>query len=49
MVNSGKSWMTSSMLMPEAKYSSTSCTVIRMDRIHGFPLRFPGSIVMIFE
>ena len=33
-------------VMPEAKYSSTSDTVMRMPRTHGFPLRFPGSTVI---
>jgi hypothetical protein len=35
--------------MPDARYSSTSETVICNPRIHGFLLRFPGQIVMIFE
>ena len=47
LVNSGKSRTISSSVIPEAKYSSTSETVIRIPRIQGFPLRFPGSIVMI--
>lgn len=39
--------MISSSVIPEAKYSSTSETVIRMPLMQGFPLRFPGSMVMI--
>ena len=33
-------------VIPDARYSSTSETVIRSPRIEGFPLRFPGSTVM---
>jgi len=43
---SGKSARISASVMPEAKYSSTSDTVMRMPRIHGFPLHFPGSTVI---
>jgi hypothetical protein len=33
--------------MPDARYSSTSYTVMRSPRMHGLPPRFPGSIVTI--
>lgn len=46
-VKSGKSSKISSSVIPPAKYSSTSCTVIRKPRIHGCPLRLPGSIVIM--
>jgi hypothetical protein len=45
-VSSGKSARISASVIPDARYSSTSETVIRSPRIHGFPLRFPGSTVM---
>jgi len=48
-VSSGKSFKISSAVMPEARYSSTSETVILIPRMQGLPLLFPGSIVMIFE
>src|SRR5438128_215422 len=48
-VNSEKSLRISSSLMPPARYSRISCTVMRMPRMHGLPLRLPGSMVMIFE
>jgi hypothetical protein len=38
----------SSGVIPPARYSNTSVTVIRMPRIQGLPLRLSGSIVMIF-
>jgi hypothetical protein len=41
-VNSGKSATMSSALIPPARYSSTSCTVMRVPRKHGLPLRTPG-------
>jgi len=34
-------------VMPPARYSSTSYTVMRRPRMHGFPPRLPGSIVMM--
>ena len=43
---SGKSARISSFVIPEAKYSSRSYTVIRSPRMHGFPALFPGSSVM---
>src|SRR5690606_1693931 len=46
MVRSGKSPRISSGVIPPARYSSTSVTVIRVPRIVGFPLRTAGSIVM---
>lgn len=46
LVSSGKSARMSASVMPEARYSSTSETVIRSPRMHGFPLRLPGSTVM---
>ena len=33
-------------VIPEARYSSTSYTVIRSPRMHGFPALLPGSSVM---
>jgi hypothetical protein len=42
MVSSGKSASTSCTLIPPARYSRTSRTVIRMPRMHGWPLRLPG-------
>ncbi len=45
-VRSGKSLRISSSLIPEARYSSTSCTVIRRPRMHGLPPRFSGSMIM---
>src|SRR4051812_45626039 len=45
-VRSGKSARISSCVIPPARYSRTSVTVIRNPRTHGFPLRLPGSIVM---
>jgi len=47
-VRSGKSLRMSASLMPEARYSRTSYTVMRSPRIQGFPPRLPGSIVMRF-
>jgi hypothetical protein len=35
-------------VIPPARYSNTSVTVIRKPRMHGLPLRLSGSIVMIF-
>jgi len=46
LVRSGKSRMISSADMPDARYSSTSYTVIRNPRMHGLPPRLPGSIVI---
>ena len=46
LVSSGKSARISASVMPEARYSRTSETVIRSPRIQGFPLRLPGSTVM---
>lgn len=48
-VSSGKSAKISGILIPLAKYSSTSVTVMRRPRIHGLPLRFPASIVMMWR
>ncbi len=48
-VSSGKSFKICSCVMPEARYSRTSETVILIPRMQGLPLLFPGSIVMIFE
>src|SRR6267378_7401503 len=45
-VRSGKSARISSTDIPPARYSRTSRTVIRSPRMHGWPLRLPGSIVM---
>lgn len=45
-VRSGKSFRMFSSLMPEARYSSTSYTVMRNPRMQGLPPRLPGSIVM---
>lgn len=45
-VSSGKSSTISCGVIPPARYSSTSCTVIRRPRMIGLPLRLPGSIVM---
>ena len=47
-VRSGKSLRISSSLIPEARYSKTSYTVIRRPRMQGFPPRFSGSMVMRF-
>ncbi len=47
-VSSGKSRSISCGVIPPARYSRTSCTVILIPRMHGLPLRLPGSIVMIF-
>lgn len=47
--DSGKSASTSSTDMPEARYSSTSVTVMRSPRAHGFPPRLPGSSVRIWR
>lgn len=47
-VRSGKSLSISYKVIPEAKYSNTSYTVMRNPRMHGFPPRLPGSIVMRF-
>jgi len=49
MVSSGKSERISASVIPEARYSSTSETVIRKPRMQGFPLRFPGSTVIRLE
>jgi hypothetical protein len=46
-VRSGKSASISASDMPDARYSSTSYTVMRSPRMHGLPPRFPGSIVTI--
>src|SRR5260370_26463096 len=45
-VKSGKSARISSGDMPPARYSRTSCTVMRSPRMHGCPLRLSGSMVM---
>jgi len=45
-VRSGKSRRISSSLIPEARYSKTSLTVIRRARTHGFPARLEGSNVI---
>ena len=45
-VKSGKSVRIASSLMPEARYSSTSETVMRRLRMHGLPPRLAGSMVM---
>ena len=45
-VRSGKSWRIWSSVMPEARYSRTSETVIRMPRMQGLPLRLPGSMLI---
>ena len=49
LVRSGKSWRISDSVIPDARYSRTSETVIRKPRIQGFPLRFPASMVIIRE
>lgn len=46
---SGKSARISVSVIPDAKYSRTSYTVIRSPRKHGFPPLFPGSRVMRFK
>ena len=46
-VNSLKSLIISSIVMPDANQPKMSATVIRIPRIQGLPPRFPGSIVMI--
>src|SRR5216684_1312250 len=46
-VRSGKSSRISCSDMPEARYSSTSYTVMRMPRMQGFPPRLPGSIEIL--
>jgi len=46
LVRSGKSAKISSSLIPPAKYSSTSYTVMRVLLMHGFPLPTPGVTVM---
>ena len=33
--------------IPDAKYPRTSVTVMHMPRMQGFPLRLPGSMVMM--
>ncbi len=48
-VRYGKSRRISVCVIPDARYPSTSPTVIRRPRMQGFPLRLPGSIVMIRE
>ena len=45
-VKSGKSRRISSSLIPDARYSRTSLTVIRRPRMQGFPPRLPGSTVI---
>src|SRR5205823_4153648 len=45
-VKSGKSRRISSSLIPDARYSKTSVTVIRRSRTQGFPPRLPGSKVI---
>ena len=46
---SGKSARISASVIPDAKYSRTSYTVIRRPRMHGFPPLLPGSRVMRFK
>lgn len=41
-VRSGKSASISASGRPDARYSSTSYTVMRSPRIHALPPRFPG-------
>ena len=45
----GKSARISASVIPDAKYSRTSYTVIRSPRMHGFPPLLPGSRVMRFK
>src|SRR2546422_5189361 len=45
-VRSGKSRRISSSLIPDARYSKTSVTVIRRPRMQGLPPRLPGSNVI---
>lgn len=45
-VRSGKSTRISASVMPEARYSRTSYTVMRNPRIQGLPPRFAGSRVI---
>src|SRR5437762_698282 len=45
-VKSGKSRRISPSLIPDARYSRTSVTVIRRPRMQGFPPRLPGSTVI---
>jgi len=45
-VKSGKSRRISSSLIPDARYSRTSLTVIRRPRMQGFPPRLPDSTVI---
>src|SRR5438128_10143291 len=45
-VRSGKSRRISSSLIPDARYSKTSVTVIRRPRMQGLPPRLPGSKVI---
>ena len=45
-VNSGKSARICACVIPEARYSRTSVTVIRMPRMQGLPPRLPGEAVM---
>jgi hypothetical protein len=47
--SSGKSQTISASVMPEARYSRMSVTVIRSPRTHGLPLRLPGSTVIRFK
>ena len=47
--SSGKSRTISASVMPEARYSRMSVTVIRSPRTHGLPLRLPGSTVIRFK
>ncbi len=46
-VSSEKSSRISVSVMPLARYSKMSYTVILMPRIQGLPLRLPGSMVMM--
>src|SRR5712664_3589857 len=45
-IKSGKSRRISSSLIPDARYSKTSVTVIRRPRMQGLPPRLPGSKVI---
>ena len=46
-VRSGNSLRISCWLIPEARYSSTSVTVMRVPRMQGCPLRLSGSRVIL--
>ncbi len=48
-VSCAKSANISAYVIPDARYSSTSPTVILVPRMQGLPLRFPSSSVMISE